>query len=94
MIFEPPHHGRSPAWKRRYAMFEIAHTLIDFLAAVFFIIGSVMFFSEAWLIPGTWLFLIGSILFACKPTLRLIREVRLAYAGDFDDVVRPGARDQ
>ncbi|MEL6452972.1 MAG: YrhK family protein [Pseudomonadota bacterium] len=88
MIFEPPHHHRSPAWKRRYAMFEIAHTLVDFGAAVCFVAGSVMFFFDAWLRLGTWLFLIGSILFACKPTLRLVREVKMAAHGALDDLAR------
>ncbi|MEP1199618.1 YrhK family protein [Tateyamaria sp.] len=88
MIFEPPHSNRSEAWKRRFAAFEIVHTLIDFGAALCFIIGSIMFFSEEWLTPGTWLFLVGSILFACKPTVRLIRELQLAAHGDVDALAK------
>ena len=57
-----------------YARFEIAYTCVDFGAALCFILGSVMFFSDALFTPATWLFLIGSVLFAVKPTLRLIRD--------------------
>ncbi|MEM6849795.1 MAG: YrhK family protein, partial [Pseudomonadota bacterium] len=53
---------------RRHALFEIAHTTADFCAALCFVVGSVMFFFSAWLIPGTWFFLVGSVLFALKPT--------------------------
>ncbi|MEZ5867734.1 MAG: YrhK family protein [Defluviimonas denitrificans] len=43
------------------------------------------FFYADWAIPATWLFLIGSIFFALKPTLRLIREFRLYRMGQLDD---------
>jgi hypothetical protein len=32
------------------------------------------------------LFLVGSLLFAAKPTLRLIREIKLYRMGDVDDL--------
>ncbi|MEM6371579.1 MAG: YrhK family protein [Pseudomonadota bacterium] len=84
MIFEPHGWRGSDADKRRFAIFEIAYTAIDFGAAFCFVLGSIMFFSERWLIPGTWLFLIGSVLFAAKPSIRLWRELRLANRGDVD----------
>lgn len=85
MIFKPTHRDdRTDRWKRRYAAYELAYTLIDFGAALCFVVGSVMFFYEAWQTPGTWLFLVGSILFACKPTLRLVREIHLAETGHVD----------
>lgn len=90
MIFEPRDSPQSPAWKRRYALFEIAYTVVDFGAAICFVVGSIMFFSEAWLIPGTWLFLLGSILFACKPSIRLWRELRLFATGDIDTLAERG----
>ncbi|MCL4140183.1 UNVERIFIED_CONTAM: hypothetical protein GTU68_026473 [Idotea baltica] len=58
--------------------FELYRTLVEFLAALFFIIGSVFFFYESLTYAGTWLFLIGSILFAARPTVRLLLELRLA----------------
>ena len=85
-LFQSDNGTQSPRHRAIYAAFEIAYTLVDFGAAVMFIIGSVMFFSEQWQTAGTWMFLIGSILFASKPTLRLIREVRLVLLGDTEDV--------
>lgn len=66
---------------RVYALFEIAHTCVDFGAAMCFLVGSVMFFWESWMFTATWFFVIGSVLFAAKPTLRLWREVRLYRMG-------------
>ncbi|MEM6676977.1 MAG: YrhK family protein [Pseudomonadota bacterium] len=63
--------------KRIGRLYDLAHLLVDFMAAALFVIGSVMFFFEAWLYPGTWCFLIGSIFFAVKPTLRLVRAFHL-----------------
>ncbi|WP_254170442.1 YrhK family protein [Roseibium polysiphoniae] len=60
---------------RRY---ELARTLVEFLAAVTFVIGSIFFFYDSLLFAGTWLFLIGSILFAVRPTIRLLLELHLA----------------
>ncbi|MCT4332917.1 YrhK family protein [Paracoccus sp. YLB-12] len=71
----------TPASRRLYARFEIAHTIVDFLAALFFLVGSIMFFSDAWMTPATWFFTIGSVFFAMKPTLKLWREVRLYRMG-------------
>ncbi|MGR3749515.1 MULTISPECIES: YrhK family protein [unclassified Paracoccus (in: a-proteobacteria)] len=77
------HHRReaTPASRRLYARFEIAHTVVDFMAALCFIIGSIMFFSDAWMTPATWFFTIGSVFFAMKPTLKLWREIRLYRMG-------------
>jgi hypothetical protein len=72
--------------RRIYALFELAYTAVDFSAATCFIIGSVMFFFDAWQTPATWMFLIGSVLFGAKPTLRLVRELRLAAEGDEEDL--------
>jgi hypothetical protein len=72
--------------KRLYARFEIVYTLVDFGAAFCFVLGSIFFFYDSLMTPGTWLFLIGSILFAAKPTLRLVREIKLYRMGDQDDL--------
>ncbi|MEP3047357.1 MAG: YrhK family protein [Roseibium sp.] len=60
---------------RRY---ELYRTLVEFLAAVAFIIGSVFFFYDSMIYAGTWLFVVGSILFAVRPSIRLLLELRLA----------------
>lgn len=60
---------------RRY---ELGRTLVEFFAAIMFVIGSIFFFYDSLLFAGTWLFLIGSIFFAVRPTIRLILELHLA----------------
>jgi uncharacterized membrane protein YgdD (TMEM256/DUF423 family) len=59
---------------------------VDFSAALCFLIGSILFFRESLMTPATWLFVVGSVLFAAKPTLRLLREVRLYRMGDYADL--------
>lgn len=60
---------------RRY---ELYRTLVEFLAAVAFIIGSVFFFYDRLIYAGTWLFVVGSVLFAVRPSIRLLLELQLA----------------
>ncbi|MCJ8140538.1 YrhK family protein [Falsirhodobacter halotolerans] len=67
--------------RRTYARFEIARTFVEFAAAICFLVGSVMFFYDALMIPATWFFTIGSLLFAARPTLKIWREVRLYRMG-------------
>ncbi|WP_321206251.1 YrhK family protein [Tritonibacter mobilis] len=86
MLFEKDHRHGSTAKQRRYARFEIAYTFADFGAAFSFIVGSIFFFFETLMTAGTWLFLFGSVLFAAKPSIRLIREIKLAAMGD-DDIL-------
>ncbi|OCW56758.1 YrhK family protein [Hoeflea olei] len=86
-LFKPSTRRRYRADPKAYARFELAYTMVDVMAAALFVIGSVMFFSEAWQTPGTWCFLVGSVCFALKPTLRIIREVRYYEDSDFDDLV-------
>lgn len=77
VLFTTDHQHRSGQHSRLSARFEIAYTTVDFLAAVLFIVGSIFFFRESTTILATWLFLVGSVCFALKPTLRLIREIKL-----------------
>jgi hypothetical protein len=42
-----------------------------------FVIGSAFFFSASMTRPADWLFLIGSLLFAVKPTIDMIRSLHL-----------------
>jgi hypothetical protein len=58
--------------------YELARTLVEFFAALAFIVGSIFFFYSSLLFSGTWLFLIGSILFGVRPTIRLLLELHLA----------------
>ena len=74
-LFDPAGHVRSHAHRKIYARAELAYTVVDFSAAVLFVAGSVLFFSASTTYAGTWLFLIGSILFGLRPTIKLVREI-------------------
>ena len=81
-MFRPETPNSSPRHQRIYAMFEIAHTAVDFAAAFQFVVGSVFFFWPSTQTTATWLFVFGSICFALKPTIRLARELKFLSMGD------------
>ncbi|MBF9030743.1 hypothetical protein HKCCE3408_10105 [Rhodobacterales bacterium HKCCE3408] len=87
-LFRHENRERNSDTRQLWARYEILYTAVDFGAALCFIVGSVMFFFEEWQVPGTWLFLVGSILFAGKPTIRLVREIQLYRMGDVDDLAK------
>ena len=87
-LFKLSRHRKYVADERAYAWFELAYTTVDMAAAGLFVIGSIMFFSDAWQTPGTWCFLIGSICFALKPTLRIVREIRYLEDDDYQDLAK------
>jgi hypothetical protein len=72
--------------RRVYAIFELLHTLADFVAAFSFLIGSVLFLWQDTETVAIWLFIVGSVFFCLKPTLKLLREVKLASIGDTEDL--------
>lgn len=57
--------------------YEIASILNDLLIAVWFLVGSILFFREATTYAGTWLFVLGSAQLAIRPTIRLGRRIHL-----------------
>ncbi|HEY2191820.1 MAG TPA: YrhK family protein [Actinomycetospora sp.] len=61
--------------RKRY---EVLSIINDILVALWFIVGSVLFFSDATTIAGTWCFLAGSIELLIRPMIRLTRRVHLA----------------
>ncbi|MDK3017354.1 YrhK family protein [Pseudodonghicola flavimaris] len=80
--------GADPQSDRVYAAYEIAHTVVDFLAAISFLVGSILFFYAAYQVPATWLFVIGSAFFCLKPTLRLAREIHLWRVGSVEALAK------
>lgn len=58
---------------RQHAFYQWAHLLVDFAAALLFVTGSAFFLKPGFQGTGSWLFLVGSIFFAMKPTIRLVR---------------------
>ncbi|MEM7057058.1 MAG: YrhK family protein [Pseudomonadota bacterium] len=92
-IFNPGTHHQSLDHARTYALFELAYTAVDFLAAMLFLIGSILFFDEATTYLATWLFVIGSFCFALKPTLKLLRELKYWRMGKFDQLAEKAANE-
>lgn len=87
-LFQPGNHTRSDTHRRVYALYEFAYTIVDFSAAILFLVGSVMFFYSALETPAIWCFVVGSACFALKPTLRLAREIHYLAIGDIDDLAQ------
>ncbi|PVB63798.1 YrhK family protein [Labrenzia sp. 011] len=77
-LFETGRRTATPDHAELVRRFELYRTLIEFMAALAFIVGSVFFFYERLIYAGTWLFLIGSVFFAVRPGIRLLLELRLA----------------
>lgn len=65
--------------RRRYEVLSIVN---DILIAVWFIVGSVLFFYESTAYAGTWLFLIGSVQLLIRPVIRLTRHVHIRRIGN------------
>jgi len=77
-MFNPARFTATPTHLRIYKLYECLYTLVDFSAGALFVTGSIFFFYPSLVYAGTWMFLIGSILFAARPTVRLLRELHLA----------------
>ena len=57
--------------------YELASIVNDILIALWFLAGSVMFFSPDWETPGTWCFVFGSVELLIRPVIRFSRRVHL-----------------
>ncbi|WP_434995212.1 YrhK family protein [Arthrobacter sp. Ld5] len=66
--------GRELILHNRYETLSI---LNDVLIAVWFIVGSLLFFNESTATAGTWLFLAGSIELLIRPVIRLSRSIHI-----------------
>ncbi len=88
-IFDPANQQLSDQHRKIYAYTEVAYTAVDFVAALLFVVGSILFFKESTVELGTWLFLIGSIFFGLRPTIKLVREIAYLRIGDLEDAANP-----
>jgi hypothetical protein len=78
------HHWLSPHWYTKspqhaniYGRYQAVRTAVDFCAAFCFVAGSVLFlYANTGIVAGL-LFLVGSLCFAVKPTIDLIRAFHL-----------------
>ncbi|MCI2240001.1 YrhK family protein [Paenibacillus sp. TRM 82003] len=87
-LFDPGNPNRSEAARRLCAALEVWYTAVDFAAAALFVVGSVLFLWERTTTAGTWSSIAGSVCFALEPTLRLVRELRMAEVGDTEDLAQ------
>ncbi|AKI01046.1 YrhK-like protein [Hoeflea sp. IMCC20628] len=87
-LFKLSRHRKYVSDEEYYAWFELAYTTVDVSAAVLFVAGSIMGFYDDWSTAGTWCFVIGSVCFALKPTLRIIRELRYVKDNDYEDLAK------
>lgn len=52
-------------------VYETVSIVNDIMVALWFVVGSILFFSEATTTVGTWFFLIGSVQLLIRPVIRL-----------------------
>jgi hypothetical protein len=76
-LLDPALKDLSPRHLEVYWRYQVVRTAVDFGAALCFVIGSVFFFYASMTRAADWLFLVGSLLFAVKPTIDLVRSVHL-----------------
>lgn len=62
------------AEKKIHERFEWLHIANDYISAILFLVGSIMFLKDAWHIAATWLFIIGSVFFLFAPILRTLNK--------------------
>ncbi|MBG7586766.1 MULTISPECIES: YrhK family protein [Rothia] len=58
-------------------LYETLSIVNDVLIGLIFLIGSFLFFSDATMVAGTWLFVAGSVLMLVRPCIRLTRRIHL-----------------
>lgn len=60
--------------RRRYEVLSIVN---DFLIAIWFLVGSILFLFPEHETVAIWLFIIGSFQFLIRPTIRLISHIHV-----------------
>ena len=58
-------------------LYETISIVNDVMVALWFVAGSILFFSESTTTVGTWFFLVGSVQLLIRPVIRLSRRVHL-----------------
>lgn len=57
--------------------YEVVSIINDLMIGLWFVVGSCLFFSDALVFWGTWMFLLGSLQMMIRPGIRLARRVHL-----------------
>jgi len=60
--------------RRRY---EVLSIINDFMIAIWFLVGSILFLFPSIEKTGVWMFIIGSFQFLIRPTIRLAGHIHL-----------------
>ena len=60
--------------QRRYEVISIAN---DFVIALWFLVGSILFLFHQFERAAIWLFILGSFQFLIRPSIRLVRHIHL-----------------
>ncbi|MFL5860237.1 MAG: YrhK family protein [Solirubrobacteraceae bacterium] len=76
-LLNPVLNDLTPRHVEIFWRYQVVRTAVDFGAASCFVVGSAFFFFVSMTRPADWLFLVGSILFAVKPTIDMVRSLHL-----------------
>lgn len=76
--FDPRRNTATPRHAEIAGRYQNVYTLVEFAAAIAFIVGSVFFFYRNLTLAADWMFLAGSILFAVRPTVAVAQQVHLS----------------
>ncbi|MDQ6838962.1 MAG: YrhK family protein [Actinomycetota bacterium] len=76
-LLDPLLNDLSPRHIEIYWRYQVVRTAIDFGAAICFVIGSACFFFTSLTTEADCLFLVGSLFFAVKPTIDMVRSAHL-----------------
>ncbi|GGE63209.1 hypothetical protein GCM10011533_14520 [Streptosporangium jomthongense] len=60
--------------RRRY---EVISIINDFLIAIWFLVGSILFLFPEYEKAAVWLFIVGSFQFLIRPTIRLVSHLHI-----------------
>ena len=76
-LLDPHLADLTPSHAALFWRYQVVRTLVDFGAAMCFVVGSACFFFTSAATAADWLFLVGSLLFALKPTIDVARSAHL-----------------
>jgi hypothetical protein len=76
-LLDPALNDLTPSHVALFWRYQVVRTLVDFGAAGCFLVGSAFFFFSSTTRAADWLFLAGSVLFALKPTIDVVRSAHL-----------------
>jgi hypothetical protein len=76
-LLDPVLNDLTPKHIELYWHYQVVRTAVDFGAVACFVVGSAFFFFASTTRAADWLFLVGSLFFALKPTIDMVRSAHL-----------------